>query len=102
MRRQFLLKFFILLLIFAIFTFIQISNAAKPKQSLLDTPRFKSVSCNYSDDMLKMIYSNSTCKVIQIDKRIGAITLYVLFKQPIHAIIVIIFKGLTNLILFWN
>ena len=88
-------KFFILLHIFAVVAFIQISDAAKPKQSILDIPRFKSLSCNFSEDMVKMIYPNATCKVIQIDKRIGGITLNVVFKQPLHAIIVIIFKGLT-------
>jgi hypothetical protein len=78
--------------IFTIVFFAQLLNAAKPKQSLLDVPRFKSISCNFTEELLAMIYPNTTCKVYQIDRRLGALTIYVFFKQPVHAIIVIIFK----------
>ena len=74
--------------IFAIAIFIQSSNTTKPKQNLLDIPRVKSLSCNFSDDFKKMIYSNSTCKLVQNDKRMGAMTIYVMFKQPVYSIIV--------------
>ncbi|KAL7024933.1 hypothetical protein ACKWTF_013258 [Chironomus riparius] len=55
---------------------------ARSKQSLLNTPRFKTFSCIFSQEMLEMIHPNVTCKIDKIDRRTSALNVYIGFKVP--------------------
>ncbi|KAL7024934.1 hypothetical protein ACKWTF_013259 [Chironomus riparius] len=70
--------------ILMILVLIQIENliAGKSKQSLLDFPRFTRFSCEFSDEMRKIMHQNSSCFVSKIDKRLLAINMYIGFKIP--------------------
>ena len=63
---------------------IQIENlvAGKSRQSLLDIPRFKKFSCDFSEEMRKLMHQNSSCNLSKIDKRLSAINMYIGFKNP--------------------
>lgn len=67
------------------------SQAGKSRQSLLDVPRFKSVTCQFAEEMHELMYPNTTCKVNKIDRRTTTITVYVLLKEPINSMSVRIF-----------
>ena len=62
--------------------------ARRSKQSLLNTPRFKSFECIFSDRMLEMIYPNVTCRIKKIDRRTSALNVYIAFKEPTDHIFV--------------
>jgi len=60
---------------------IEILIAGRSKQSLLDIPKFKKFSCEFSEEMLTWMNQNSSCNLTKIDKRLSAINLYVSFKN---------------------
>jgi len=77
-----------LLKILVMVNFKTVLLAGRTKQNLLDTPRFKTFSCSFSDEMREMMYPNVTCKVDKIDRRTSALNVYIAFKVPTDHIFV--------------
>ena len=86
------------IIILVIVNFKSADLAGRSKQSLLNTPRFKTFSCMFSDEMRDMMYPNVTCKINKIDRRTSALNVYIAFKVPTEHL----FVSLVEICLVFN
>jgi len=98
MMAENLLKTLYIFLIIFISIQIQILFAGKSKKNYLDIPRFKEFSCEFSDEMRQMMYSNATCRLTKIDRRLSAISVDVHFLNPaVHLLVSLKFHFLKDI-----
>lgn len=88
MYTKLLKKLYLLIIILVSFIFIQFLCAGKSKQNFLDVPRFRSFSCEFSDQMGQFMYSNATCNLTRVDRRVTAISVYIKFLSPVDKLFV--------------
>ncbi|KAL7024937.1 hypothetical protein ACKWTF_013262 [Chironomus riparius] len=65
---------------------LTLQAARKSKKTLLDVPIIKEFTCNFSAEMQDLIYENSSCKLTKVDRRINAINIYIMIKEPVDMI----------------
>ncbi|KAL7024932.1 hypothetical protein ACKWTF_013257 [Chironomus riparius] len=63
-------------------TLVSVLLAAKPKQNLLDIPRFKTFSCVFSKDFRQQFYPNSTCNMTKLNRQTTALNFNVHLCNP--------------------
>ncbi|KAL7024935.1 hypothetical protein ACKWTF_013260 [Chironomus riparius] len=69
-----------------IFSTLTLQSPRRTKQSMLDVPVINEFFCNFSSEMQEMMYQNSSCKLTKVDRRINAINIYILLKEPVNVI----------------
>lgn len=63
-------------------------SLGKQKQNIQNVPIFKRFSCDFSDELREMMYENSSCTLSKLSRRVSAINMYILLKEPVDIIIV--------------
>ncbi|KAL7024936.1 hypothetical protein ACKWTF_013261 [Chironomus riparius] len=74
------------LILVLIFSTLTLQATRKTKKTFLDVPIFKEFFCNFSAEMQEMMFSNSSCKLTKVDRKINAINIYILLKEPVDMI----------------
>lgn len=76
------------LAVILIFSTLTQQVARKSKQSFLDIPVLREFFCNFSSEMQEMMYENSSCKLTKVDRKVNAININILLKEPVNVICV--------------